>query len=820
MTKPFNIVCEDYTVYMTIGPSNCSKSWIANEMYTELFKANVDCRVLSSDDFRRQLTGDYDMDKYHPRMLEVSAQAFNLLYCELRNYISYPVNIKTVIIDSTGLNDQFRTDILNICRDHNYKVVCILFDYKNRQDWFANDGGDKYVITKHVDRLKKHVLSNLRRCDYHKVITITERIDSVNVTYIKNKNNLLVEGNNYTVIGDVHGCVNELEQLISNIKEEHNVPILVGDWIDVKDPMLEKSAHYNERIIDYLLANPQILTVKGNHEENLFKYINKIEHTPQEELDDIEFSSFMENNKYFNSRFLANISPGYRSKFIELYNRSYSSIRGQGFIVTHAPCKSKFLLTSPDRMTNLYYKTEEKCDLINNIYNDKHYNNCWPLHLYGHLTFDKPVKTKYSIGLDTGVGYGNVLTGYNVNSKKFITVKSLLDDSLKQLEHITKFKYPVQDLEVKLDDEDTRKLNSFIRNKVPYISGTMCPADKTESTLEDIKTVLSYYASTGQTQVLIQPKYMGSRAQVEVSSEGYKVFTRNGFKLKQTSELDAAIDVLENSVSDELMTWINSLGSYTSVLFDCELMPWSYLGKGLIQNTFEAYYHSHKLHIETMIKHGFYSDLEGYKSSDDYINKVSLPNKQVNSFNHWKNASNLNNLNTFGLELDKYSSNEAPYFMPFNILKVESENKILYSNSEFNRFNNYELLSLLNTPLHVVNVNDLTEAIKVQNLYSHLEGVVVKPYYNIEGQAPYIKVRNVDYLRLVYGHDYTSILHKFIDKKSIKGKLKVSINEWQLGNTLLEIHSSKFDESNKEYVNTLIRLMFELKKEQGLDPRL
>jgi hypothetical protein len=111
-------------------------------------------------------------------------------------------------------------------------------------------------------------------------------------------------------------------------------------------------------------------------------------------------------------------------------------------------------------------------------------------------------------------------------------------------------------------------------------------------------------------------------------------------------------------------------------------------------------------------------------------------------------------------------------------------------------------------------------AIRVQNLYSRLEGVVVKPYYNIEGQAPYIKVRNIDYLRLVYGHDYTSKLDKFIDKKNIKGKLRVSINEWQLGNALLDMHSSEFVESNKEYVNTLIRLMFELKKEQGLDPKL
>jgi len=809
MTKPFNIVYEDYTVYLLVAPSNAGKSTLATELQLQLTLANTRCEVLSTDRIRRELIGDTDRDKYDSRMLEVSQQAFNLLYSKLRNYISYPVNVPHVIIDSTGLNEQFRTDIINICRDHNYKVVCILFDYKNREDWFANDGGDKYVIQKHLDRLQKHVFKELKAKDYHKVVRVTDRIESVNVTYIQDKNNLLVEGNNYTVIGDVHTCVEELKELVSKINDEHNVPILVGDWIDVKvkvKDLTEINANYtNAVIIDYLLANPQILLLKGNHEENLYKHINNDDYTE---------------NVHFNSRSLMATSEEYKAKFIELYNRSYNSIRGQGFIVTHAPCKSKYLLTDTNKMTNLYYKTEEKCDLINEIYNDKYYNSCWPLHLYGHLTFDKPVKTRFSIGLDTGVGYGGVLTGYNVGSKKFITVGSSLDPSLKQLEHLTKFKYPVQDLEVKLDDDDTRKLNSFIRNKVPYISGTMCPADKTDTTLEDIKTVLSYFASTGQTQVLIQPKYMGSRTQVLITANNHEAFSRNGFKLRHTSELDIAMQALADNVSDELMTWLNNLGPYTSILFDCELMPWSYLGKGLIEDTFESYYYSHKLHIETMIREGFYTDLEGYKSSDDYINKVASPNKQVGSFSHWKNTSNLDSLNKFGLELDKYGGNEAPYFMPFNILKVESEDKVLYSNGEFGKFNNFELLSLLQTPLHVVNVNDLTEAIRVQNLYSHLEGVVVKPYYNIEGQAPYIKVRNVDYLRLVYGYDYTSILHKFMDKKSIKGKLRVSINEWQLGNTLLDIHSSEFNDTNKEYVNTLIRLMFELKKEQGLDPRL
>ena len=806
MTKPFNIVCEDYTVYLMVAASNAGKTHLATELQLQLTLANTDCIVLSTDRIRRELIRDTDANKYDSRMLEVSQQAFNLLYAKLRNYISYPVNVPHVIIDSTGLNQQFRTDILNICRDNNYKVVCILFDYKNREDWFANDGGDKYVISKHLDKLQKHVFKELKAKDYHKVVRITDRIESVSVDYIQDKNNLLVEGNNYTVIGDVHGCVDELDQLINKID---NVPILIGDWIDTKYSDPSYATHDNAAIIDYLLANPQILTVKGNHEENLYKHINNGDYTE---------------SPFFNSRSLMSTNEEYRAKFIELYNRSYTSIRGQGFIVTHAPCKSKYLLTSPDKMTNLYYKTEEKSDLINEIYTDKYYNNCWPLHLYGHLTFDKHIKTKYSIGLDTGVGYGGALTGYNVATKKFITVSSTLDDSLKQLEHLTKFKYPVQDLEVKLDDDDTRKLNSFIRNKVPYISGTMCPADKTDSSLEDIKTVLAYYTSTGQTQVLMQPKYMGSRAQVQLyrNDIGYDVFTRNGFKLRHTEELDIAISSLRNYITNnnKLYDFVNWKDQSTSILLDCELMPWSYLGKGLIEDTFEAYYYSHKLHIETMVKHGFYSDLEAYKSSDDYVNKVESANKQVNSFNQWRNTSNLNNLNIFGTELDKYSSTKAPYFMPFNILKVESEDKILYSNSEFNKFNNYELLSLLQTPLHVVDTSNLTEAIRVQNLYSHLEGVVVKPYYNVEGQAPYIKVRNVDYLRLVYGHDYTSKLDKFIDKKSIKGKLRVSINEWQLGNALLDMHSSTFDDSNKEYVNTLIRLMFELKKEQGLDPKL
>jgi len=800
--KPLSLVCEDYTVYITVAASNAGKSTLAKNIELELRQYNANPVLLSSDDIRRELIGDYSLDKYDDRMLEVSQQAFELLYAKLKHNISYPVNRKFVIIDSTGLNSKFRQDIINICRANNYKVVCLLFEYKDRKDWFINEGGNNYIINKHLNKLQKEVYRDIKASDYHKIVRITAPISELNLTYIEDKNNLVVDGNNYTVIGDVHGCVDELNTLLGSID---STPILVGDWIDVKDDDLTSANDWNAAIIDYLYEKPHILLVKGNHEENLYKHIIKEDYTE---------------SPYFNSRSLIASSDEYRDKFIELYNRSYTTIRGKGFIVSHAPCKAKYLLTDTDKPTNLHYKKEDdKSAIINDIYNDKSYNTCWPLHLYGHLTFNKPARTKWSIGLDTGVGYGNVLTGYNVAAKEFITIKAKCNSSYVVLDD---YKSVVQDLTSKLDDDDSKKLHGFIRNKTMYVSGTMCPADSFDTELESIISALNYYKSKGQTQVIIQPKYMGSRAQVLLAPEGVSVYTRSGYKLKLTDELEQAVSNLELSLVKNKVfgQWLDKLGSWSNVLLDCELLPWSFLAKGLISDTFEGYYYSHKIHIDNMTKYGLYNDLAAYKVSDNYKNGVISSNKEVTNFNSWKYLDTSDELTLFGQELDKYKVDEAPYFQAFNILKVEGEDKVLYSNSQFSRFNNEELFSLLNSPYHVISVDDIDNAYNAINQYNKLEGVVVKPYYNSEGQAPYIKVRSRDYLRLVYGYDYTQHLDKLIRDKSITGKLNISIKEWQYGNKLLDIHSSLMTEDNMEYTNNLIRLIFELKAEQRLDPRL
>ena len=794
--QDFNIVAEDYTVYLMVGPSNCGKSTLAKQLQMQLAFQSVDSRVLSSDDIRRDLLGDIEINKYDPRMLEVSSQAFDLLYSRLRAYTSHPVNVPFIFVDSTGLSEQFRKDIISIAECNSYKVVCILFTYDERQDWFKYEGGNKFVTNKHVDKMQKHVYKEIKAKDYHKIIRVTAPIESVQLTYVSNKENLLVEGKDYTVIGDVHGCLDELKDLLSTVT---NTPILVGDWIDYKPEVsIEEATKYNMAIIDFLIDNPQILLIKGNHEENLFNNVDK----PYKE------------NKYFTSRYLISTSEEYKNKFIELYNRSYVSIRGEGFIVTHAPCKAKYLLKNRDKQINLYYTSENKCTIINDIYSSTNYNSCWPTHLFGHLTFNKPINNKFCIGLDTGVGYGNYLTGYDLSTNKTKVVASKLDSKYVVLDNVTKFVPVEKDLNLSLDDEEARRLAAFIRNKTPYISGTMCPANKTDFVLEDVSTALAYFKGTGQKQVLIQPKYMGSRAQVLLyrndAESQYEVFTRNGFKLRHTEELDQAISQLRNSIcsNDRFYNLIEWNGEGHSVLLDCELMPWSYLGKGLISNEFTSYLEANKTHIEYFKKYDVYADL------------IEAKNKDNEYLKSWTYINTQDELKLFESELAKYANIEDPYFVPFNILKIESTDKVLYSNSDFAKYNNEQLLSMLPCPLFKMDVDDLNTVKDVMSLYKDIEGIVIKPLINYEHQAPYIKVRNEDYLRLVYGHDYTIKLDKWIEKKHISRKLSVSIKEWHLGNRLLDIHSSMFTEDNKEYTNTLISLMFELKRESTLDPRL
>ncbi|WP_052006811.1 hypothetical protein [Listeria fleischmannii] len=103
-----------------------------------------------------------------------------------------------------------------------------------------------------------------------------------------------------------------------------------------------------------------------------------------------------------------------------------------------------------------------------------------------------------------------------------------------------------------------------------------------------------------------------------------------------------------------------------------------------------------------------------------------------------------------------------------------------------------------------------------------MEGIVIKPEKVMKGIAPAMKVRNEDYLHLIYGYDYhfNSKYEKLVRNKKIKQKLRTSIAEYEYGEEMLNIPLAEISPYNESYKEAVMNLLFETTKETEIDPRL
>ena len=81
-----------HTVYVLIGPSNSGKSYFSKNVLIPTLQQKLNnIQYISSDDIRRQLLGNANLDKYNMEMLEASAQSFTMLYTMLDNVTQFPI---------------------------------------------------------------------------------------------------------------------------------------------------------------------------------------------------------------------------------------------------------------------------------------------------------------------------------------------------------------------------------------------------------------------------------------------------------------------------------------------------------------------------------------------------------------------------------------------------------------------------------------------------------------------------------------------------------------------------------------------------------
>jgi hypothetical protein len=390
-----------------------------------------------------------------------------------------------------------------------------------------------------------------------------------------------------------------------------------------------------------------------------------------------------------------------------------------------------------------------------------------------------------------------------------------------------------------LNESNQKRMDYIIKNKICYIGGTISPADKDEEThkLESLKKGLDYYKDKCET-VVLQPKYMGSRAQFYIEKDIEKCYatSRNGYKIK--TELKTVFNEWQIKLTNLFKKY-----NASQIILDGELMPWSAMGEELIDSHFKVVDNGIKSEIDFLKENGFdeaFNKLcENYKNTDYNVDKNNMNKKQLME----KYGHQYNNFKDLAGEMDKFVSIEKHE----EAWKTYHEQIEIYGdNSSEIHYKAFRILKIIDMNGNIVNIDMTNEEqfksinddsvividfspesykkaeywyAKLVSMYK-MEGCVIKPNKTKEGYnniAPYMKVRNRDYLTIIYGYDmyFDKKFDKLFKQKSINRKIKASISEYNIGEKML-----KSNIESSEFKQLVANFMFENEAEITIDPRL
>jgi len=385
------------------------------------------------------------------------------------------------------------------------------------------------------------------------------------------------------------------------------------------------------------------------------------------------------------------------------------------------------------------------------------------------------------------------------------------------------------------------RIDWFCANRVNAFSPTISPAPKSpeRGEIESIDLAVRYFRTNGVREIVVQRKYMGSYCDVYLTrdlADAYFV-SRNGYKINHI-DLDAARE------SCRALHGRFDWSRLALVIIQSEMMPWSILGKGLIDSEFLGYLNCHQNHYSALKRSDLYEKIAKARASEPYMAYIAdrklLTDKEIaakypphicRQYNALTNF-NVLDLQAYGESIDIYDEQithfgreGTVYFKPFNILKKvydDGSEELVNDNLSYREVNDDAFLHL-----PVGSEAELESSIeRVYEWFGELsaakeEGIVIKPREAfLPKTPPALKIRNSRYLIMIYGVDFRDRYDYYLNKRNIRTKLDCSINDWALNRKMLDV---KYKDINKEnyYLKNLVydRIMGE-KVEAGLDTRL
>ena len=653
-----------------------------------------------------------------------------------------------------------------------------------------------------MSRDLRRSVGRLAREGFRKVHVLrgVEQIENATIRYERLFNDRRDLTGPFDVIGDVHGCRAELDTLLTELgylvkddRAEHpegRTAVFVGDLVD-RGPDTPGVL----RLVMNMVADGTALCVSGNHEQKLARKLSgrnvQVTHGLAETLAQLEATD---------DAFVADVRT-----FIDGLISHYV-LDGGTLVVAHAGLKEAYHGRASGRVRAfaLYGDTTGETDeygLPVRYPWARDYRGSAAV-VYGHTPTPTPEWINNTICVDTGCVFGGALTALRWPSRELVAVPA-------QREYYAPAKplnLPVRaDDELDLADVTGRRHLDYGYGRVTiaaenaaaalevmgrfaldpatlvWLPPTMAPCST--STLDgylehpsaafgDLRGVVD--------RVVCEEKHMGSRAVVRVSRDGGGVWTRTGRPFFPDVEpLLARIRVAAEPLFDELRTdWL---------LLDTELLPWSAKAGELIRTRYAGVGAAGRAALPAALS---VIDAAAERGLDVAAlrDRMELRSAEVAGYSKAYRT---------------YATAEEVTLAPFAVLAGEG---VSYAGRDHgwhltmaDRLVAADPALFTPTRRIVVELGDAESEEAATEWWLALtetggEGMVVKPYAGLtvtdrEGRLvqPGVKCRGREYLRIIYGPEYTRPDQLAgLRKRSLGRKRNLALREHGLGLAALD----------------------------------
>ncbi|MGW1669345.1 polynucleotide kinase-phosphatase [Streptomyces sp. NPDC002324] len=798
----------DLSLVVLVGASGSGKSTFARRHFkpTEIISSDF-CRGLVSDDENDQ---------------SATKDAFDVLHYIAGKRLAAG---RRTVVDATSVQQESRKQLIELARAHDVLPIAIVLDVPEEvcaeRNAARTDRADmpRRVIQRHTRELRRS-LRHLEREGFRKVHVLRGVEDVENATVVTEKrfNDLTHLTGPFDIVGDIHGCASELEALlgklgyVDGVHPQGRTAVFVGDLVD-RGP---DSPGVLRRVMS-MVGSGNALCVPGNHENKYGRYLKGrgVQHTHglAETIEQMESES---------EEFTKQVR-----EFIDGLVSHYV-LDGGRLVVCHAGLPEKYHGRTSGRVRShaLYGDTTGETDEfglpVRYPWAEDYRGRAAVV--YGHTPVPTATWLNNTICLDTGAVFGGRLTALRWPERELVDVPAervwyeparplateapgghegrpldladVYGRRVVETRHAGRVSVREENAAAALEVMSRFAVDPRL---LPYLPPTMAPTatSRVDGFLEHPAEAFAQYKEDGVARVVCEEKHMGSRAVVlvcrdaDAARERFGVDGPTGSLYTRTGRPFFDDEARTELVLGRIREAVTAAGLWEDlatdwVLLDAELMPWSLKASGLLRTQYAAVGAA-----SGAVFPGALAALEGAAARGvDVGELLGKQRERAADAAAFTDAYRRYCWPTEGLD--------GVRLAPFQILAVQGRSLAALPHDEqlalIDRLVEFDVSGLLQTTRRLfVDTGDEASVRAGIDWWLEMtgrggEGMVVKPVEAVVrgGQGrlvqPGIKCRGREYLRIIYGPEYTR--PENLDRlrgRFLNHKRSLALREYALG---------------------------------------